>query len=213
MVGPSLNAITVVPGAIGAFRKKAIEDAGGFTTDTLAEDCDLTIRILRCGYVIENDNRAVAMTEAPETLKQFFKQRFRWSYGVMQTFWKNRDALMNWKYRWLGWAALPNILVFQYIIPFVIPLADFFMVVGLLTGQASKIAGYYLVFMLVDLLVALLAFTFEREKLVRLIWLIPQRLIWRWLTWLVLFRAVRRALKGELQHWGVLKRTGNVKTV
>ena len=88
-----LNAITVVPGAIGAFRKKAIEEAGGFTTDTLAEDCDLTIRILRCGYIVENDNSAIAMTEAPETLKQFFKQRFRWSYGVMQTFWKNRDAL------------------------------------------------------------------------------------------------------------------------
>jgi cellulose synthase/poly-beta-1,6-N-acetylglucosamine synthase-like glycosyltransferase/spore germination protein YaaH/peptidoglycan/xylan/chitin deacetylase (PgdA/CDA1 family) len=208
-----LNAITVVPGAIGAFRKKAIEDAGGFTIDTLAEDCDLTIRILRCGYVIENDNRAVAMTEAPETLKQFFKQRFRWSYGVMQTFWKNRDALMNWKYRWLGWAALPNILIFQYIIPFVIPVADFFMVVGLLTGNASKIAGYYLAFMLVDLVVALLAFSFERENLSRLVWLIPQRLIWRWLTWLVLFKAVRRAFKGELQHWGVLKRTGNVKVV
>jgi cellulose synthase/poly-beta-1,6-N-acetylglucosamine synthase-like glycosyltransferase len=206
-----LNAITVVPGAIGAFRKKAIEEAGGFTTDTLAEDCDLTIRILRCGYTVENDNMAIAMTEAPETLKQFFKQRFRWSYGVMQTFWKNRDALLNWRYRWLGYAALPNVLIFQYIIPFVIPLADFFMVVGLLTGNASKIGGYYLVFMVVDLLVALLAFCFEREKLSRLIWLIPQRLIWRWLTWLVLFRAVRRALKGELQHWGVLKRTGNVK--
>jgi cellulose synthase/poly-beta-1,6-N-acetylglucosamine synthase-like glycosyltransferase len=206
-----LNAITVVPGAIGAFRKKAIEEAGGFTTDTLAEDCDLTVRILRCGYIIENDNRAIAMTEAPETLKMFLKQRFRWSYGVMQTFWKNRDALLNWKYRWLGWVALPNILIFQYIIPFVIPLADFFMLVGLLTGNASKIAGYYLVFMVVDLLVALLAFSFEKEKLIKLVWLIPQRLIWRWLTWSVLFRAVRRALKGELQHWGVLKRTGNVK--
>jgi cellulose synthase/poly-beta-1,6-N-acetylglucosamine synthase-like glycosyltransferase len=208
-----LNAITVVPGAIGAFRKQAIEEAGGFTTDTLAEDCDLTIRILRCGYIIENDNVAIAWTEAPETLKQFFKQRFRWSYGVMQTFWKNRDALLNWKYRWLGYAALPNILIFQYIIPFVIPLADFFMIVGLCTGNASKIGGYYLVFMMVDLAVALLAFCFEREKLSRLVWLIPQRLIWRWLTWLVLFRAVRRALKGELQHWGVLKRTGNVKAV
>jgi len=206
-----LNAITVVPGAIGAFRKKAIEEAGGFTTDTLAEDCDLTVRILRCGYIIENDNRAIAMTEAPETLRMLMKQRFRWSYGVMQTFWKNRDALLNWKYRWLGWIALPNILIFQYIIPFVIPLADFFMVIGLLTGNASKIAGYYLVFMLVDLAVAVLAFSFEKENIVRLFWLIPQRLFWRWLMWLVLFRAVRRAFKGELQHWGVLKRTGNVK--
>ncbi|MES1159371.1 MAG: polysaccharide deacetylase family protein, partial [Bacteroidota bacterium] len=206
-----LNAITVVPGAIGAFRKKAIEEAGAFTTDTLAEDCDLTVRILRCGYIVENDNRAIAMTEAPETLRMLMKQRFRWSYGVMQTFWKNRDALLNWKYKWLGWVALPNILIFQYIIPFVIPLADFFMVVGLLTGNASKIGGYYLVFMLVDLAVALLAFSFEKERVLKLIWLIPQRLFWRWLMWLVLFRAVRRAFKGELQHWGVLKRTGNVK--
>ncbi|HEY4336325.1 MAG TPA: hypothetical protein VGM89_10515, partial [Puia sp.] len=96
------------------------------------------------------------------------------------------------------------------IIPFVIPLADFFMLVGLLTGNASKIAGYYLVFMLVDTLVALLAYSFERERIVELLWLIPQRLIWRWLMWIVLFRAVRRAFKGELQLWGVLKRTGNV---
>ena len=60
---------------------KAIEDAGGLTTDTLAEDCDLTIRINRAGYLIENENRAVAMTEAPEHIKQFMKQRVRWTFG------------------------------------------------------------------------------------------------------------------------------------
>ncbi|HMH31462.1 MAG TPA: glycosyltransferase, partial [Puia sp.] len=208
-----LNAITVVPGAIGAFRKKAIEDAGGFTTDTLAEDCDLTIRILRCGYSIENESLAIAMTEAPETLRMFFKQRFRWSFGVMQTFWKNRDLLFNWKYQRLGWIAMPNILIFQYIIPSIIPLADFFMLVGLLTGNYAKIGFYYLLFMLVDVAVALLAYSFEKEKKSVLIWLIPQRLVWRWLMWWVLFKSFRRAIKGELQHWGVLKRTGNVKEI
>ncbi|MES1223551.1 MAG: glycosyltransferase family 2 protein, partial [Bacteroidota bacterium] len=208
-----LNAITVVPGAIGAFRKKAIQEAGGFTTDTLAEDCDLTIRILRAGYIVENQNKAIALTEAPETLKMFVKQRFRWNFGVMQTFWKNRDALFNWKYKWLGWIALPNILIFQYIIPFVIPLADFFMLVGLFTGNASRIATYYVLFMLVDVAVALLAFSFEKENKWKLLWLIPQRLVWRWLLWYVLFKTIRRAFKGELQHWGVLKRTGNVKDI
>ncbi len=206
-----LDAITVVPGAIGAFRKKAIMDAGGFTTDTLAEDCDLTIRILRCGYIVENENRAIAMTESPETVKMFIKQRFRWSFGVMQTFWKNRDTLFNWDYKWLGWIAMPNILIFQYIIPSIIPLADFFMLVALWTGNAAKIGWYYLVFMLVDVAVALLAFSFEKEDKSKIWWLIPQRLVWRWLMWFVLFKAFRRALKGELQHWGVLKRTGNVK--
>jgi peptidoglycan-N-acetylglucosamine deacetylase len=208
-----LNAITVVPGAIGAFRKKAIEEAGGFTTDTLAEDCDITIRILRRGYLVENEAQAIALTEAPETLRMFFKQRFRWSFGVMQTFWKNRDTLFRNKYKSLGWIAMPNILIFQYIIPFLIPLADFFMFVGLLTGNAAKIGWYYLIFMLVDTAVALLAFSFEKERILKLVWLIPQRLIWRWLMWYVLFKAFRRAIKGELQNWGVLKRTGNVKEI
>jgi cellulose synthase/poly-beta-1,6-N-acetylglucosamine synthase-like glycosyltransferase len=208
-----LNAITVVPGAIGAFRKTAIEEAGGFTTDTLAEDCDLTIRLLRCNYIIENENNAIAMTEAPETVKMFIKQRFRWSFGVMQTFWKNRDMLFSSRNKALGWIALPNILLFQYIIPSIIPLADLIMLIGIRFGNGARIAKYYLVFLLVDLGVAILAFSFEKEKLSKLIWLIPQRLVWRWLLWYVLFKSFRRAIKGELQNWGVLKRTGNVKEI
>ncbi len=122
-----------------------------FTADTLAEDCDLTIRILRCGYTIENENKAIALTEAPETLNMFIKQRFRWNFGVMQTFWKHRDAFLNNKYKALGRIALPNILIYQYIIPSVIPIADLFMILGLLTGNATTIGGYYLLFMLVDI--------------------------------------------------------------
>ncbi|GAA4728639.1 polysaccharide deacetylase family protein [Flavisolibacter ginsenosidimutans] len=209
----AVNAITVVPGAIGAFRKKAIEDAGGFTTDTLAEDCDLTIRILRAGYEIRNENKALAFTEVPEKLAQFNKQRFRWSFGILQTFWKHKDVMFNKNYGWLGWLAMPNILLFQYIIPFFIPIADFFMLVGLFTGNASHILPYYIAFMLFDAAVAVAAFRLEKESIGRLIWLIPQRLIYRWIMWWVLFKAVRRAVKGELQSWGVLKRTGKVKEV
>lgn len=206
-----INAITVVPGAIGAFKKEALIDAGGFTTDTLAEDCDLTIRILKAGYSIENENDAIAMTEAPESVKQFLKQRFRWSFGVMQTFWKHRDALFNTNYKTLGWIALPNILLFQFIIPVFSPLADVLMIAGLFTNNAAIIGRYYLLFMVVDMAIALMAFTFEKEKIYKLAWLIPQRFGYRWLMYVVLFRSFRRAIKGELQSWGVLKRTGNVK--
>ena len=208
-----VNAITVVPGAIGAFKKSIVEEVGGFTTDTLAEDCDITIRILKAGYSVANEPKAIAWTEAPESLNQFFKQRFRWTFGVMQTFWKHKDALFAKKYGSLGWIALPDILLFKYIIPFFSPLGDFLMLLGLLTDNREKIAGYYLVFLLVDALIAALAFAFEKEKAWKLVWLIPQRLIYRWLMMVVLFRAYRRAIKGELQHWGVLKRTGNVKDV
>lgn len=209
----NINAITVVPGAIGAFRKQAIEEAGGFTTDTLAEDCDLTIRIIRAGYTVVNETNALAFTEAPEKAKQFIRQRFRWSFGVLQTFWKHKDALFNPKYKWLGWLAMPNIILFQYIIPAFIPLADVFMILGLITGNGFKILPYYILFMLFDATIAFIAFRMEKEKISRLVWLIPQRLIYRWLMWYIMFRAIKRAIKGELQSWGVLKRTGSVKEV
>lgn len=204
------NAITVVPGAIGAFRKEVIIEAGGFTTDTLAEDCDITIRILRAGYIVANEPNAFAYTEAPEKLNQFFKQRYRWTFGVMQTFWKHKDALFNKRYKALAWIALPDILLFKYIIPFFSPIGDLLMIFGLLSESRGKIAMYYVTFLIFDAMIAGVAFFFEREKPWKLLWLIPQRLIYRWLMLIVLFRSYKRATKGELQHWGVLKRTGNV---
>ena len=125
-----VNAITVVPGAIGAFRKEAIQNAGGFTMDTLAEDCDLTIRLLRTGYRVENCAEAIAVTKAPETLNQFMKQRFRWSYGIMQAFWKNKDALFRRRYGGLGMVALPNILIFQILLPLLAPMADMMLILA-----------------------------------------------------------------------------------
>ena len=206
-----INAVTVVPGAIGAFRKAAIVAAGGFTSDTFAEDCDLTMRMLRAGYVIANENKAIAMTEAPESLGQFMKQRFRWSFGVMQAFWKNRDALFNKQYGALGMVALPNILLFQILIPLIAPLADVMMIAGIITGNAPMILLYYGLFMLVDLAAGILAFSFERENMGKLVWMIPQRIIYRWLMLYILYKSVRRAIRGQLQSWGVLKRTGNVQ--
>jgi len=206
-----LNAITVVPGAIGAFRKSAVLEAGGFTSDTLAEDCDLTIRILREGYIISNENGAIAMTEAPESIKQFLKQRFRWTFGVLQTFWKNRDAIFNPAYKNLGFIALPDILLFKYIVPLFSPFADLLMLLGLLTGSAGEIGFYYSIFLAVDIILAAFAFSGEKEPYWKLILLIPQRILYRWLLLWVLFKTMRKAVKGELQHWGVLKRTGNVQ--
>ena len=213
MAYSAINAITVVPGAIGGFRKNAIEKAGGLTMDTLAEDCDLTIRILRVGYRVENEDESVALTEAPEKLRQFIKQRTRWSFGIMQTFWKNRSALFNRKYKGLGMWALPNMLIFQFIIPTFSPIADVLMLIGLFSGNAGKVLLYYLIFLLVDASISIMAFLHEREKLWVLLLIIPQRLCYRWIMYVVLFKSYLRAIKGELQSWGVLKRTGNVTNV
>lgn len=211
MAYSAINAITVVPGAIGAFRKEAMEKAGYFTTDTLAEDCDLTMRIIEAGYVIENENHAVAMTEAPENIRQFVKQRTRWCFGVMQTFWKHRRNLFRSRYKGFGLWALPNMLVFQYIIPTFSPIADVLMLAGLFSGNAWQIFIYYLIFLIVDASVSIMAFIVERESLWTLLWIIPQRFFYRWIMYYVIFKSYFKAIKGELQQWGVLKRTGNVK--
>jgi len=213
-----INCITVVPGAIGAFKKDAIMKAGGFTTDTLAEDCDLTIRVLRNGYLVRNCTEAIAITEAPETLKQFMKQRFRWNYGIMQSFWKNKDACFNPGYKSLGLVALPNILLFQILTPIFAPIADLFFILSLIWNRHDaesmhQILFFYGLFLAVDVAASLLAFAFEREKLYKLIWLLPQRFAYRQLIYVVLFRSIRKAIKGETQSWGVLKRTGNVKLI
>jgi len=213
-----INCITVVPGAIGAFKRDAIVNAGGFTSDTLAEDCDLTIRILRRGYVVRNCTEAVAITEAPETLNQFMKQRFRWNYGIMQSFWKNKDACFNPRYKSLGLVALPNILLFQILTPIFAPIADLLFILSLVWSRhdpasRNQILFFYALFLLVDVAVSLLAFLFEKEKPFKLIWLLPQRFVYRQLMYVVLFRSIRKAIKGETQSWGVLKRTGNVKLI
>lgn len=215
-----LNCITVIPGAIGAFKKEAILLSGGFTTDTLAEDCDLTMRLLRNGYIIRNCTAAISYTEAPETFRQFLKQRFRWSFGVMQCFWKHRDTIFNSKYKNFGMIAMPNILIYQIILPILAPLADIILVFSLLAASFGIIVAsiphiilYYIIFTLVDIAGAALAFAYEKENPVKLIWMLPQRLVYRQLMYYILLKSFNKAIKGELQGWGALKRTGTVKEV
>ena len=206
-----LNCITVVPGAIGAFRKDAVLKAEKFSTDTLAEDCDITIKLLMSCYKVRYSNTAIAYTEAPETLKMFLKQRFRWTFGIMQSVWKHKEAVFNAEYKNLGMVALPNAIIFQFMLPLISPLVDIVLLILLWTGQWFQTLIYYVAFTIVDLLASFLAFSYEKENVKRLIYLIPQRLVYRQLMFWVVFKSVISALKGTLIGWGVLKRTGRVK--
>lgn len=129
----------------------------------------------------------------------------------MQVFWKHRTVLFDSAYKSLGWVAMPDILIFKYVIPFFAPVADVLMIIGLFTDSRLLILEYYMIFTLVDVSIAALSFFFEKENLLKLAWLLPQRIIYRWLMLVILYQSIRRALKGELQNWGTLKRTGNVK--
>jgi peptidoglycan-N-acetylglucosamine deacetylase len=204
-----LNCITVVPGAIGAWRKSAIEEAGFFEEDTLAEDTDMTIKLLRKGYRINYEPGARAYTEAPEDIRSFTKQRFRWSYGILQCLWKHAGALFNPKQKGLGFVGLPYMWL-QYILQAFAPLIDVVFLIGLL-GDTPKIVTYYILFFLVDLLVSFYAFRLEKASSKPLFLLFIQRFIYRQFLTYTVWKSIAFAARGVLIGWNKLKRSGNVK--
>src|SRR5712691_6937486 len=216
-----LNCITVVPGALGAWRKKAIEAAGGITADTVAEDADLTIAIRRLGWRVSYDEEAIAWTEAPETAGQLIRQRFRWTFGTLQSFWKHGDTLLRPKYGTLGWIALPNIFVFQLLLPLISPVIDLLFLgsvivwalsqyhivrLPLLSATASadleRSVLFFLGFLLIDMLTCVLAFALEKkEDWTLLVPVLLQRFYYRQLMYVVLFRSVKEAVSGRPVGW------------
>ncbi len=204
------NCITVVPGAVSALRKSAIEAAGGFSLDTLAEDTDLTLSLHRCGFRIDYVPEAIAWTEAPETVRTLARQRFRWAFGTLQCLWKHRDLVFNPQFKALGWFSLPSVWFFQIILVALTPIVDLLLILSLLTGGFSAMWIYFITFFVTDLLLAAFACWLEGEKL-RKAWIIlPMRLIYRPLLSWVIWSAILRAMKGAWVMWGKLERTGSV---
>ncbi|MED0992207.1 glycosyltransferase [Bacillus nitratireducens] len=206
-----LNCITVVPGAIGAWRKKNVVESGYLSEDTLAEDTDLTITFLRQGHRIVYEEKAYAYTESPEDVKSLIKQRYRWSYGTLQCLWKHRKALFNAKHKTLGFIALPNMWLFQYVLQFIAPLADILMIMRLFGSNPLKVLRFYFVFFLMDLLASLFAFKLEKENPKPLVWLILQRFIYRQFMTYVVIKSVFSSIRGVAVGWNKLKRMGSVE--
>ncbi|HSL86524.1 MAG TPA: glycosyltransferase, partial [Bacteroidales bacterium] len=174
-----LKCITVVPGAIGAWRKEYVAECGYYTTDTLAEDTDMTIKLLRKGYAVRYEENALAYTEAPGDLKSLMKQRYRWSYGILQALWKHRDMMFSSEHKTLGFIALPNMWLFQYILQTLSPLADVIFILGLFSDRAPIFITYYLGLLLLDYVTAIYAFRLEKVNVGILVWLFLQRIIYR----------------------------------
>ena len=206
-----LNCITVVPGAISAVRKNAVLQAGGISTDTLAEDTDLTLSLHREGFRIAYVSDALAFTEAPETIATLAKQRFRWAFGTIQCLWKHRDMVLNPRFKALGCFSLPGIWFFQVLLVAIAPVIDALVIFSLFLGKSSpSLYAYFGIFLLMDFLLAAMACLMEHE-LVRRAWLIlPMRFVYRpMLSW-VIWKSLIKAAKGALVSWGKLERTASV---
>lgn len=223
-----LNGITVVPGAVGAWRRDVLERIGGFASDTLAEDQDLTLQVRKLGYKIEYEENAIGWTEAPDTVRGLAKQRFRWSFGTLQCMWKHRDALFRKRYGSLGWIAMPNVWVFQILFPLLSPLMDLLFVWTFVSSLLERLEHpneyaltnfgqvlfYYGLFLAVDWLAAGFAFLLERREQWSLLWwLFLQRFCYRQVMYYVMVKSVLTALKGLIAGWGKLERKASVEGV
>ena len=218
-----LGAIMVVPGAVGAWRRAALDSVGGFPVDTLAEDQDLTIAIQRAGWRIANDIDAVACTESPQTFRGLAKQRFRWAFGTLQCLWKHRAIFGQGRPRGLAWIGMPQAWLFQIIFSLVSPIIDLALVLSMAMtlskvqqhGWAQtqtdlvRMAIFWLVFVTVDLACGWLAYRMDdRERRFPALLLVAQRFVYRQLMYWVVIKAMTAAVRGRWVGWGKLERTG-----
>ncbi len=203
-----------VPGAIGAFRREAMIDVGGVPAATLAEDTDLTMAILRAGWRVVYEPEAIAWTEAPGTLRQLWRQRYRWCYGTMQAVWKHRAALReSGPAGKLGRRGLVYLTLFQVLLPLCAPAVDIYVVYGLLFLSAPQVLAVWLGFTAVQVMTAAYALHLDRERFGSL-WVLPlQLVVYRQLMYLVVVQSTVTALIGNRLRWQSVARTGAVHDV
>jgi peptidoglycan/xylan/chitin deacetylase (PgdA/CDA1 family)/GT2 family glycosyltransferase len=198
-----------IPGAIGAFRRRVLAEVGGVPSDTLAEDSDLTMAVLRAGWRVVYEEGAIAWTEAPASLRQLYRQRYRWCYGTLQASWKHRHSVVE---RGpggaLGRRGLPYLAVFQLALPLAAPAVDILALYGLLFLPWVELAAAWLGLLALQAATAGYALRLDGERYGPL-WSLPlQQVVYRQLMYLVVVQSVVTALIGNRLRWHRIARTG-----
>jgi cellulose synthase/poly-beta-1,6-N-acetylglucosamine synthase-like glycosyltransferase/spore germination protein YaaH/peptidoglycan/xylan/chitin deacetylase (PgdA/CDA1 family) len=206
-----INCIPVVPGAVGAWRRSAIQVVGGFPGETLTEDMDATICVSRAGYRVVYAAKAVAFTEAPHTIRGLHGQRKRWSFGTLQVLWKHRRSLISGGNGALGLVALPSLWFCTVIFPFLWPIMYAAVVVRSLITWSPQGLLMLLAYNAVVFVFLAFALLVEGESIFNLL-LVPIYVVYRQCVQVVELRSVVRALYGDRVGWNSVKRVGSVST-
>ncbi len=202
-----------VPGAVGGFRRTALERIGGLSDVTLAEDTDLTMALCRDGWRVVYEERAVAWTEAPASLGALWRQRYRWCYGTLQAMWKHRGALIQrGQAGKLGRRGLSYLMLFQVLLPLLAPVVDVFALYGLLFLDPLRVGLVWLGFLALQFAMGLYAFRLDGERAGPL-WTLPlQQFVYRQLMYLVVIQSVFTALAGSRLRWQRMERYGSLRS-
>jgi len=204
--------VMVIPGAFGAFRKSAVVQEKGYDRDTVTEDFDLTVRLLKRHGTIASSSSGVVYTEVPSTLKGLYKQRMRWNTGTFQTVYKHRDALWNKGFQNLHSVGFPLMLLSLFN-----PFASFLSVVaGVIlaaTGQWLIFLEMVGIFLIAQVFVAMAAISIDDEDY-RLVSYAPLFVVgYRQFNDLVTILAAVRTMLGRGRTWNKLERTGGTGAI
>jgi len=153
----------MVPGALGAFRRKALTEGGLYDKDTLTEDFDTTLKVLKSGKTIQSSSFGSAYTQAPETLKDLYKQRMRWYRGNFQTVFKHKDALSNPRFGSLHRLGFPFVILHLFMLPFMSIFTWASAIMAIIEGSWLQVAYMFLMFLCLQALVATLAIQIDDE--------------------------------------------------
>lgn len=204
-----IRMVNIIPGPIGIFRKKALRDAGFYSSDTFAEDADMTLKILAKGWKIQYEPNCIAYTEAPVKLHQLLKQRYRWTRGILQAIRKHKKHIFNPTLNFNNTLILWTMFYEALIWPAMNIFANiFFIIVALLYGMSSLIFFWWLGIMVLDLMAAIYCIAAEKEEFR----LVPYALIYRLVF--IVFIDVTKAMAtieeflGIKMDWGKLERVG-----
>ena len=206
-----VHAVNIVPGPIGIFRRDALSRAGGYDTDTYAEDADLTLKLLTHGWHIVYEDQAIAYTEAPENLFDLLKQRYRWTRGIMQALRKHSGALFDPRKRFATWISLQSMLFEAIAWPVMNVFGNlFFSFAALSAGAPVYVLYWWLLLTWLDVAAALHTVAMEEEDLR----LVPLAILYRFFFVVTVDVAKLLATAEEFLNvkmgWGKLERAGRI---
>jgi cellulose synthase/poly-beta-1,6-N-acetylglucosamine synthase-like glycosyltransferase len=222
-----LNAVLVISGAFGVFRKDRVIEAGGYRTDTLGEDMELVVRLhaihrsKRRPYRIVFVPDPICWTEAPESLRILKSQRIRWQRGLAESLMLNLDLLCHPRGGLAGWFAFPFMAIFEWFGPFIEVVGYVFMAAAFALGLISQTAFVLFLAMSFCLgtLLSVSALLLEelsfhvykkpRQLLLLLFVVLVENLGYRQLVSAWRLIGLWRWFTGHKGHWGEMRRTAN----
>lgn len=195
------GAITIVPGALGAFRKKKLEEAGTYHKETLVEDFDATMKVLRSGMIVNGSSKATAYTQAPQTLQDFWKQRKRWYRGNLQVLRRHSDILLNPRFGYLHRISYPLMAIHMLVIPIASMLMWGFAAYQLILGEYLFVAYTLAMYITLQYLMSAMAVRMDTDDKKMILYSVFLVIGYKQLTDFMQLKAVIEEAFGKKAIW------------